>query len=261
MNILTRDYPDEEHWFVYDNATIHRKRADDALSARRMPKGPSPYPKLAGDADSNFGVKKTVTDSKGNAMYELKMVKPRRKKGAKSSKSKGAKPALEERRVRQSTWLPMKDTSFTTKDAEGLTVERRQSLYFPVDPQHPDLPGRFKGMAEILRERGFHLEAELRAECEGFHCPPSATRCCCRRFLYNQPDFLAERSILEDTCSARGFRVLFLPKFHCELNFIEQVWGAAKRTYRMYPASSSEDDLVRNVHAALDAVPLEQMRQ
>ena len=47
---------------------------------------------------------------------------------------------------------------------------------------------------------------------------------------------------------------------HAILN-IEQVWGAAKRTYRMYPASSSEDDLVRNVHAALDAVPLEQMRQ
>ena len=55
MNILARDYPDEEHWFVYDNATIHRKRANDALSARRMPKGPSPYPKLAGDADTNFG--------------------------------------------------------------------------------------------------------------------------------------------------------------------------------------------------------------
>ncbi|KAJ7503793.1 hypothetical protein B0H11DRAFT_2273883 [Mycena galericulata] len=47
-----------------------------------------------------------------------------------------------------------------------------------------------------------------------------------------------------------------LPKFHFELNFIEQVWGYAKRIYRFYPASSREDDLDRNVRETLAAVPL-----
>ncbi|KAI5886532.1 uncharacterized protein SCHCODRAFT_02672706 [Schizophyllum commune H4-8] len=179
MNILEHDYPNEEHWFVYDNTTIHRKRADDTLSAH-----------------TNFGIKKTVTDAKGNVLHELKMT----------------------------VWLPMKDTSYTKVGPDGKTLRVTQCLYHPLDPEHPDLPGRFKGMAEFLPERGFREEAGL-------------------------------------LCDARGFCVLFLPKFHCELNFIEQAWGAAKHAYRMYPASSSEEDLVRNVHTALDTVSLETMRQ
>ncbi|KAJ7670198.1 hypothetical protein B0H14DRAFT_3691876 [Mycena olivaceomarginata] len=38
MNILERDYPNDIHVFVFDNATTHLKRADDAISARNMPK-------------------------------------------------------------------------------------------------------------------------------------------------------------------------------------------------------------------------------
>ena len=155
----------------------------------------------------------------------------------------------------------MKDTSYSKTLPNGESIQITQSLYLPVDPEHPDLPGRFKGMSSLLRERGFEAEAGLPAECHNFQCNPLLPRCCCRRFLYNQPDFLEERSILEDVCSARGFRILFLPKFHCELNFIEQVWGAAKRAYRTYPPSSSEEDLVRNVKLALDSVSLQTMRQ
>ena len=38
MDILRAHYPDEDHLFIYDNATTHLKRPDDALSARNMPK-------------------------------------------------------------------------------------------------------------------------------------------------------------------------------------------------------------------------------
>ncbi|KAJ7234033.1 hypothetical protein B0H12DRAFT_1239178 [Mycena haematopus] len=38
MEILSRDYSDEKHVFVFDNTTTHTKRAGDALSARKMPK-------------------------------------------------------------------------------------------------------------------------------------------------------------------------------------------------------------------------------
>jgi len=55
--------------------------------------------------------------------------------------------------------------------------------------------------------------------------------------------------------------VIFLPKFHCELNFIEQCWGYAKRIYRCYPPSSKESELEANVIKALDSVPLDSMRK
>ena len=50
-------------------------------------------------------------------------------------------------------------------------------------------------------------------------------------------------------------------KFHCELNFIEQCWGYGKCIYRLNPESSREDHLERNTLAALNAIPLESMRQ
>jgi len=34
---------------------------------------------------------------------------------------------------------------------------------------------------------------------------------------------------LRGHCEARGYEVLFLPKFHPELNFIEMCWGYGKR--------------------------------
>ena len=68
-------------------------------------------------------------------------------------------------------------------------------------------------------------------------------------------------SVTEIAFNSRGFEIYFLPKFHCELNFIEQCWGFAKRVYRLNPESSREDVLKRNAIAALDAVPIESMRR
>jgi hypothetical protein len=40
MDILQRHFPNEDHVFIFDNATTHTKCAEDALSARKMPKHP-----------------------------------------------------------------------------------------------------------------------------------------------------------------------------------------------------------------------------
>jgi hypothetical protein len=124
-------------------------------------------------------------------------------------------------------------------------------------------------MAVILKERGHDITytdgdgklKELYAQCPGFKCPPENPHCCCRRVLYNEPDFTEGLSLLEIAAQEHGFSLLFLPKFHCELNFIEMCWGKAKRIYRLNPPSSREEDVEKNMIAALDSVTPLDMRK
>ncbi|KAF8589667.1 hypothetical protein K439DRAFT_1286553, partial [Ramaria rubella] len=54
------------------------------------------------------------------------------------------------------------------------------------------------------------------------------TDCCLSRALGSQKDFSHEKSMLETVIEAAGHKCVFLPKFHCELNPIEPIWGFAK---------------------------------
>ena len=162
MDILESHYPNEKHCFVFDNVTTHLKRADDALSACHMPKN---IPK----AGKNWGVTVQVIGPDGKLVY--------------GSDGKVLKQAVR-----------MADGQF----ADGS----RQEFYFP--PGH-SCEGVFKGMAIILEERGFEGcqgRKGKRAECEGFKCAPGTTDCCCRRILFNQPDFVNVGSLLESKCQA-----------------------------------------------------------
>lgn len=219
MDILEELCPQYDHVLIYDNATTHLKRAEDALLARHMPKN-TPKP------GHNWGIEVSQRDPVT---------------GKKIHNPDGSPVKIKVR---------MGDAHFADSAP--------QSLYFSEGHERA---GVFKGMVKILEERGFENMSKVRAECKGFKCAPEAPMCCCRRILFNQPDFASVKSVLETACHARGFQVMFLPKFHCELNFIEQCWGYAKRVYRLNPPSSREDQLEKNALAALDAVPLTSMRK
>jgi hypothetical protein len=133
-----------------------------------------------------------------------------------------------------------------------------QILYWPEGHEYT---GVFKGMAAILVEHGFMDAPKLLAQCEKFKCKSDVTSCCCRCILYNQPDFVNMTLKLEKACTRCGYWVLFLPKLHCELNFIKQCWGFSKWLYQQFPASPKEADLEKNVLTALDSVPLAVMCQ
>lgn len=134
-----------------------------------------------------------------------------------------------------------------------------QCFYFPED--HPMMPGWFKGMEVIIRERGLWPEGGLPAQCPDFKCPADRTDCCCRRVLFSQPDFASQKPQLQEFIESRGHLCDFYPKYHCELNFIEQYWGAAKLQYRATSRSSTLRDMEALVKECLDNVPLLQIRR
>ena len=134
-----------------------------------------------------------------------------------------------------------------------------QDLYFPED--HPDMPGFFKGMKRILAERGFTDQDDLCAECPQFKCADPKAGCCCWCILFNQPDFQAQKPALVELVESHEHIALFYPNFHCELNFIEQCWGAAKNQYMILPLILNEAQMEKSVRACLDGVDLIKMRR
>jgi hypothetical protein len=139
MDILQEFYPEYDHVLIYDNATTYLKHAEDALSARSMPKS---IPKHG----TNWGIEMSMHDpTTGKLVY------------------------CPDGTV-EKTKIPMGNAQFGNGEP--------QPLYFPMDHPNIDLRGKFKGMAVILQEQGYTNASGKLAQCKGFKCAPAATDCC-----------------------------------------------------------------------------------
>jgi hypothetical protein len=65
----------------------------------------------------------------------------------------------------------------------------------------------------------------------------------------------------EEVITACGHLYDFYPKFHCELNYIEQYWGAVKLLYRSGPQLKKIEDMAKQVTACLDDISLMQIQR
>ena len=100
-----------------------------------------------------------------------------------------------------------------------------QQMIFP--PDHPNFPNQPKGMKQVLVKQGLWRDGLL-MQCKP-KCLLGAKNCCAKQILELQPDFEAQKSLVQEVIEAAGHCCIFLPKFHCKLNFIEIFWGAVKR--------------------------------
>ena len=72
-----------------------------------------------------------------------------------------------------------------------------------------------KGMMVVLEERGINTRTLVAKQM--------------RQILAQHDDFKNEKSRVEHFIASKGHTLIFLPKFHPELNPIERVWAQAKR--------------------------------
>jgi hypothetical protein len=99
-----------------------------------------------------------------------------------------------------------------------------------------ELQGQPKGQKQILMERGLWQDSCSNGTKFLLKCPAkynkstcdSSGKCCSTALLQLQPDFQNQKGWLQEEIEAAGHHVIFYPNFHCELNFIERYWCAAK---------------------------------
>ena len=81
------------------------------------------------------------------------------------------------------------------------------------------------------------MRSGVHASCATSHgrsrCRPEG-QCCARKILAAERDFREQKGRLQEEIEARGHKVIFYPKFHCELNPIEPYWCKAKWYTREY---------------------------
>ena len=106
--------------------------------------------------------------------------------------------------------------------------------------------GEAKGMKQVLEERGINTATLLADDM--------------RTILSYHHDFANEKTMVEHLLEKEGLVGTFLPKFHCELNPIERVWGQAKK----YSRAHTNFTIVRLrtlIDPALDSVSTDLIRK
>ncbi|OAD78027.1 hypothetical protein PHYBLDRAFT_108288 [Phycomyces blakesleeanus NRRL 1555(-)] len=79
------------------------------------------------------------------------------------------------------------------------------------------------------------------------------SRCCAIHIMERQPDFANQKSALEEIVEGSGHKFELYPKYHCECNWIERYWGAAKKEARR-ECDYSFQSLNRKINSFLDSV-------
>ena len=89
------------------------------------------------------------------------------------------------------------------------------------DAQHRVALAEEAGQEETLAESDITYSEQPDIE-------PKSDWCCMHQVLTLQEDFANKTPMIQKYVESRGHICLFYPKFHCELNPMEMVWGFAK---------------------------------
>jgi len=106
--------------------------------------------------------------------------------------------------------------------------------------------GLQKGLKRVLEDRKVNVKGMQKADMV--------------KVLSEMRDFKFQKTRVEELILKRGHRVMFIPKFHCEINPIERVWCQAKQYTRAH-CDYTFQGLEAIIHEALDSVSVEMIRK
>ena len=206
--------------FVFDRSSAHEGFAEDALNVNSMNLHPGGKQKRLRNTIiplKNPDPVSSEEDTRGKVQY---MCFPEDHEDPQlRGEPKGIKAVLEERTsvwseyrriCRERGAKELKKCTQCTKSQVRKDAERRIAKAEEMEQQ-----------GDIPSPEDIKLEAEV---------PPTIEDewCCMYRVLSLQEDFQSEKPIIQSMIEEAGHVCLFLPRFHCELNAIELLWGYAK---------------------------------
>ena len=223
ITIFNKAFPGDIAVFAFDNSSGHACKAKDALVANRMNLRPGGKQPEMHDTMWGDGIRQSMVFKEGDTDWVTGLPIDREFIG----KPKGIKRVLQER---------------------GLWRDKLKKQC-----------GREKKKKSSFEERVFEetmeqYQARVADRCE------AGKDCCALRILEAQDDFRGEVSLLETTILQAGHEVIFYPKFHCELNYIEFYWAALKR-YTRDNCKYSFPELESTVREGMDNVGLKSIRR
>jgi hypothetical protein len=215
-------HPDAVAVWVFDCSSSHEGLAPNALNVNKMNVNPGGAQTLMRDTiipHNNPPPKAGEVDTCGlpqPLVFPLDHPDPQL-----AGVAKGMRVVLQERRsvydrLVQEVGSEKKvfgKCSECQKSAAKKDAERRVAL--------AEMAGQEDEISEADMEQATQAPAEQQNEW-----------CCMSRVLSLQDDFLNEKPEIQHYLEGRGHVCLFYPKFHCEINPIEMLWGYMK--YRKF---------------------------
>ncbi|OAD74890.1 hypothetical protein PHYBLDRAFT_144245 [Phycomyces blakesleeanus NRRL 1555(-)] len=74
---------------------------------------------------------------------------------------------------------------------------------------------------------------------------------CAHHFLASRPDFMSQKTALDEAIEVSGHIFELYPKFHCECNWIERYWGTTKCEAQLL-CDYTYKSLDKNIHSFFD---------
>ena len=135
-----------------------------------------------------------------------------------------------------------------------------QLMIFSNDHPVVQLRRKPKGIKQVLLECNLWLMKKICLVCEKCsekHINEKSRRfdCCVQRIMFLQPNFLEQRSLLEEAVVNANHILERYLKFYCECNFIEHYWSYVKWKTRK-TCSYNYTELLKQILKVLNSVSI-----